>query len=330
MRDNAPLKQVLELARIFWDSQVFLTACKLRVFDYLKEPVDAAFVSKKIKCDKRSTEMLLSALVSLGFVSMEKNNYSIKPKYSDFLLSESKKNVLSIIDHYYHMWEEWGKLIDSVRTGKAIEKKVSKELRKEYTKSFITGMDNLTKFQKERILNNLNLRGVRKILDVGSGPATYLREILKKNKDIEGVILDLPDSAEVGREFIKNDGLEKRVKFIEGDLKEVDFGDDYDCIFIFQVLHALDDKTRQLAIKKAFKALKKGGKIYIHEFYLNEKKTYPRENVIFRLNMLIHADGGDNLSTKEIKDIMENAGFKLTKKVVFKKPATVLYEGTKI
>lgn len=329
MIKNIGLKTILNLGRVFWDSQAFLTACKLRIFDYLREPIEVTSVSKKLRTNERATKILLDALVSLGFVRLKGTKYVLNSRFSDFLLSDSDKNVLSILDHYYHMWDDWGKLIDSIKTGKCIEKKVNNELKRQYTKSFITGMDNLTKFQKERILNSLDLKGVKKILDIGSGPATYLREILKRSKNITATILDLPDAAEVGKEFIRKDNLEKRVRFIVGDIREKELDKDYDCVFIFQVLHALDQKTREIAINKAHKALNKGGKIYIHEFYLNEKKTYPKENVIFRLNMLIHADGGDNLSIKEIKNLLENAGFSIKNEFIFKNPSTVLIEGIK-
>ncbi len=329
MINSRNLKFILSLGRIFWDSQVFLTACKLRVFDFIKEPVDVITIAKNIRCDERATNMLLDALVSLGFVCQKGKKYVVKSKYSDFLLSDSDKNVLSILDHYYHMWDDWGKLTYCIKTGKALEKKVSIELKKQFTKSFITGMDNLTKFQKERVLNCLDLKGVKRILDIGSGPATYLREILKNNQDIMATILDLPDAAEVGKEFVIKDNLEKRISFIEGDIGEVELGNNYDCVFIFQLLHALDEKKRSLAVNKAYNALNRGGKIYIHEFFLNEKKTFPRENVIFRLNMLIHAHGGDNLSVREIKNLLESAGFYIKKEYIFKKPANVLIEGIK-
>lgn len=329
MNKNISVKKILGLGRIFWDSQTFLTACKLRIFDYLKEPIDVISITKKIKSNERATKMFLDALVALGFVRLKGKKYVINSKYSDYLLSDSDKNVLSILDHYYNMWNDWGKLIDSIKSGNAIEKKVDNTIKKQNTKSFIVGMDNLTKFQKDRILNCLDLNGVKKILDIGSGPATYLREILKKNKNVTATILDLPDSAEVGKEFIRKDNLDKRVRFIDGDIREKDVDKDYDCVFIFQVLHALDEKTREIAIKKAYNALNNCGKIYIHEFYLNEKKTYPKENVIFRLNMLIHANGGDNLSVREIKNLLENVGFVIKNEFLFKNPATVLIEGIK-
>lgn len=329
MNSGNVLKKIFSLGRVFWDSQVFLCSVKLRVYDFLSDWSDSSIISKKLKLDMRATEMLLDALASLGFLLKKKKNYKIKNEFAPFLLSNSQSNVLSILDHYYHMWDDWGSLIESLRTGKPVNKVVDDKTKRMYTKAFITGMDNLTKFQKDRLIENLNLNGVKSILDIGSGPATYLREILKKNGDIVATIVDLPVAAEVGKEFIKKDNLNSRVKFLLGDIRDIKIDRSYDCIFIFQVLHALNMDTRKIAIKKSFEALNKGGRIYIHEFYLNETKTSPKDSVIFRLNMLLHAPGGDNLTTAEIKELLREAGFDITKVIKFKNPSTVLVEGTK-
>ena len=323
------LKKILSLGRVFWDSQVLLVSVELNIFDQLLDWTDSSDVAKSIKADNKATLMLLDALVSLGFLQKKNDKYRLKQAYANFLNSKSDKNVLSILKHYYYMWEDWGRLIESIKTGKAIEKQLDLETKKKYTKVFITGMDDLTKFYKDRIIKEIGLNNVKKILDIGSGPATYVREILKKNKNIKATILDLPIASQIGKEFIKKDNLLKRVDFIEGDIKEVDIGKGYDCVFIFQVLHALDIDTRKIALKKTYDSLKNNGKIYIHEFYLNNSKTGPKDNVVFRLNMLIHAVGGDNLTINELKNLLETTGFKIGKIVKFKNPSTVLVEGKK-
>lgn len=323
------LKKILSLGRIFWDSQILLVSAELNIFDEVLDWTDGERVAKSIKTDYKATLMLLDALVSLGFLEKKHNKYRLKQAYGNFLNSNSDKNVLSILKHYYYMWGDWGQLIDSLKTGKSIEKQVDLETKKKYSKIFITAMDDLTKFYKDRIIKEIDLSNVKKILDIGSGPATYIREILKREKNIKATILDLPIAAKVGRDFVKKEHLLERVNFIEGDLREVNFGKGYDCVFIFQVLHALDDDTRKLALKKAYDSLKDNGKIYIHEFYLNNSKTAPKDNVIFRLNMLIHAPGGDNLSIKELRCLLQTAGFQLGKIVKFKTPSTVLVEGKK-
>ncbi len=329
MNRGKQLRKILSLGRVFWDSQVLLTSVELNIFDYLTDWVDVDIVAKKVRTEKRATLMLLDALVSLGFLHKKNNKYRIKQEYANLLNSNSEENVLAILKHYYHMWDDWGSLIESLKTGKPVEKEVDLETKNKYTKAFITGMDNLTKFQKDRVIKEIDLKNVRNILDIGSGPATYVREILKNNKNMRATILDLPISAKIGKEFVKKDNLLERVRFIEGDLKEVNFGKGYDCIFIFQVLHSLDADTRALALKKAYDALNKNGKVYIHEFYLNNSKTAPKDSVIFRLNMLIHAPGGDNLTISEIKELIEQAGFQTGKIIKFKNPSTVLIQGIK-
>lgn len=321
------LKEILTLGRSFWDSQVLLCSVKLKVFDFLDEFITAETLSKKIKVNSRALRMLLDALTSLGFLEKKNNQYKNKGKYSEFLKSDSPKSVNSILTHYYNMWNDWGNLIQSIKTGNPND---NRKKDKEESYHFINGMDNLTKFYKDNLISNIDFMKAKKILDIGSGPATYLREMLKKNKNLQAVILDLPQATFVAKEKLKNEGLINRVKFIEGSLDEKDFGSGYDIILISQVLHSLNRKLCQIALEKSFKALKKGGKIYIHEFYLNEKRTAPKDSVVFCINMLLHTDGGDNFTIRELKELISSAGFSMEKTIRFKKPPTVLIEGIKI
>lgn len=320
-----PLKQILSIGRSFWDAQILLTAANLNVFDFLKNATLAKDVAKAVKTEETATVMLLDALSSMGILEKDNKKYKLKDEVAAFLLSSSPKNVLSILNHYYYMYEDWGSLKEALVSGKAIEKKKDKN----ETYEFIRGMDNLTKFYKDRVVGSIDHTKAKSILDIGSGPATYLREILKKNKNIEGYILDLPDAVYIAKEFLKKEKLLNRVKFIEGDLEKVNWGGKHDIILISQVLHSLNPEVVKTVFKKAYNALNAGGSLYVHEFYLNEERTFPQENVIFCLNMLLHTDGGNNFTVKELKKLYQDAGFKDVKSKKFTKPYTVMMVGYK-
>lgn len=321
-----PLKHILSLGRSFWDAQVLLTATNLKIFDNLQDFCNAKEVAKSCKLKLRPTVMLLDALASLKILEKKDDKYCVSKDYAPFLLSTSEKNVVSILNHYYYMYADWGSLKQALKTDKPVDRK---ERSVDQFYEFIRGMDNLTKFYKDRLIANIKTDGVKKFLDVGSGPATYLRDILKKNKDIKGYILDLPDATKVAKEFLTKEGLLNRVKFIKGDIESADFGNGYDAILMSQVLHSLTPESVKIAFNKAYNALKKGGKLYIHEFYLNETRTFPPENVIFCLNMLLHSNGGDNFTISQIKKLYSVHGFKNIKITKFKKPYTVLLAAEK-
>ncbi len=317
------LKDLLGIGRAFWDSQVLLTAINLNIFDQLENYSTANSLAKKIKADSRAMRMLLDALTSLNFIEKRSDKYRLKEKYAPYLISKSDKNILSILRHYSNMWNDWGNLPRAVKTGKPFD---SRKKDKEESYHFINGMDNLTKFYKKNIIEKIDFKEAKKILDIGSGPATYLREMLNINKNLKAVILDLPSATFVAREKIEQEGLSDRVSFIEGGLQEKDFGKGYELILISQVLHSLSRELGRTAIEKSYGALKKGGKLYIHEFYLNEKRSYPKDNVVFCLNMLLHSNGGDNYTVNELKTLIESQPFKISKIIKFKKPPTVLIE----
>lgn len=320
------LKKILGIGRSFWDSQVLLCAVKLKVFEYLDTPCTAQSLSKKIDVNERALRMLLDTLASLGFLEKRGDNYKNKDRYAKFLKYNTSESLTSILNHYYNMWNDWGNLINSIKTGNPCEIRKNDE---EANYHFINGMDNLTKFYKDKVISHIDFYDSKKILDIGSGPATYLREMLKKNKKLKATILDLPHAIAVAKEKLEKEGLINRVEFITGSLEDKKFGSGYDIVLISQVLHSINRQLCNIALKKAYESLKKGGKIYIHEFYLNEKRTFPKDNIVFCLNMLLHTNGGDNFTVSELNKLLKTSGFTIKKIVKLKNPATVLIEGIK-
>jgi hypothetical protein len=61
-------------------------------------------------------------------------------------------------------------------------------------------------------------------------------------------------------------------------------------------------------IKKAVSALSPGGKIFIQEFVMNNKKDGPLFPSLFALNMLLGSDGGTAYSEKELCDMLKKVG----------------------
>ena len=61
----------------YWKSQALITAVELEIFTHLRKGwKSAASISKLIKTDKRATEILLDAMVSMNF--LEKNGSVFK------------------------------------------------------------------------------------------------------------------------------------------------------------------------------------------------------------------------------------------------------------
>jgi hypothetical protein len=108
-------------------------------------------------------------------------------------------------------------------------------------------------------------RQPQRLLDVAGGPAQYSIAFCQKYPNLKADILDLPNVADYGREIVEKAELGERIHYIIGNLLEVDWGNNYDVILLFNILHTLSAQQCEVTIQKAFGALQSGGTILIEE-----------------------------------------------------------------
>ncbi len=288
-------------------SRVILTASNYHVFDHLEDRMNARALAHKIRADRRATEILLDALTGMGLLRKEKSGYVNTPSSSKFLVSTSEYYQGDIIRHADRMWDSWSNLDRVIKTGKPCRGKRDHE-------SFILGMHNLSELKAGKVLSAIGLRGVNTALDLGGGPGTYAIEMAKKN--IQITLFDAPETEKYAKKVIRSAGLKTgAITFVGGDFFSDDIGKEYDLILVSQICHAYSERKNIMLMRKCRKALRGKGRVVIHEFLVNEKKTEPLWSALFAINMLVHTDGGRTYTPGEMKTWLLKAGFSTVKKV---------------
>ena len=302
----------------FFVSRIILTANNYRVFDHLEGTgKTAGRLAKAVSVDVRAAELLLNGLVAAGLLVKEGGLYRNAAAASIYLVSGKPSYQGDILNHYNTLWTNWSGLDTVLKTGKPFKKAHDHE-------SFILGMHNLALQKVRQVARSLRLSGVKRLLDLGGGPGTYAMAFARKN--IEVTLLDFPETLKIAKRLIAASGLENKIKLLPGDFSKTGFGNNYDMVFISQILHAYNDRDCMSLLKKSSASLKPGGRVVVQEFYLDETKTNPPQGAIFAINMLVNTSGGRTYTPAEISSWMKKAGFTdITKKILGE---TVLISGT--
>jgi len=303
------LEEAKELRKIwsgFRASRVLLTANNFRVFDIMTKPQSARTVSKKLNTDLRATEILLDALTGISLLKKNKDKYSNSPLASRFLVKGSTYYQGDILRHADTLWQNWSGLDEVIKTGRPSRKAHDHE-------SFILGMHNLALLKAKDIVKQIGLKGVKTALDLGGGPGTYSIEIAKNGVDV--TLFDRPETVEIARRVVNREGT-KKIGFIQGDFISDDIGKGYDLIFASQILHSLSEKDNLHLLRKCKRALNRGGRMVIQEFYILKDRAHPLPGALFSVNMLINTPGGRCYSPDEMKTWLLKAGFKKTEEKV--------------
>ena len=114
------------------------------------------------------------------------------------------------------------------------------------------------------VIKHLNLpAGPTRLLDVGGGHGTYTALLCQKYPQLHGTILDSFAGLETGRQTVEKNKLQSRVALQKGDMFAAEWGQDFDLILLFNVLHQFDSEAGVQLLKKAQRALKPGGKVAV-------------------------------------------------------------------
>ena len=304
-------KDILQLSGAYWAGCALQAAVMLDLFTALHSgPKEEKELAGELGCDPRGFGMLVTALISLGFVERSGDGGLKAPEQAIRLLSRDSQDYLGfIIKHHANIMPAWAKLVTAVQTGASTaERSTLHTPDAAEREDFLMGMFNIARLQADRIADALDLRGRKRLLDVGGGPGTYAVYFCLKNTDLRATIFDLPTSEPFARKIIQRFGLEKRVDFVGGNFLEDALPEGHDVAWLSQVLHgeSPDDAARLVA--RVGTALKPGGLLCVQDFMLDDDRTGPEHAALFSLNMLVQTCGGQAYSKNEIARFIRDAG----------------------
>jgi SAM-dependent methyltransferase len=317
--NKAHLREADEFRRMlngFQASRIIITANNFKVFGHLRSARDADALAREISADRRATEILCDALTSLGLLRKTAGRYRNSPLATRLLAGPGPLFQGDMVRHAETLWKNWAALDEVMTTGRPARKAHDRD-------AFIRAMDNNASLRVDDVVRALDLRGVRRALDLGGGPGTYGMALAKKG--VRVTLFDLPDTISIARDVVGKTA--KNIEFREGDFLSDDIGNGFDLVFISQIVHIFDERENLQLLEKAKAALNPGGRVAVHDFYLEPGRTSPPSGALFGVNMLVNTDAGRSYALKEIRSWLVQAGFKAI--TVKRVGVTVLVQGKK-
>ncbi|MDB5354856.1 MAG: methylase involved in ubiquinone/menaquinone biosynthesis [Phycisphaerales bacterium] len=159
------------------------------------------------------------------------------------------------------------------------------------------------------LAQNLPLPGARKILDVGGGTGLYSIALLRVNPDLRAVIWDRPEVLKVAKEMAEKHGVADRVDFTPGDMFADPVPAGCDVALLSNVLHDWDIPECQTLLNRCAAGLPQGGKLLIHDVYLNDEMDGPLPLALYSAALFTITEGRA-YSAAEYRKMLTAAGLK--------------------
>lgn len=299
--------ELMALANAFSEAQTLLAANDLDVFTVIgREGRTAAEVAAKCKADPKGMRFLLQALAGLGLLSHRRDRYWNAPlgrKYLDRASPTSISNLLWLLGHH---WQDWTRLPRILRTGRPGWAPITKSLA--FRRRFSLAMHERSHVLAPPTIATIRLpANAKKFLDLGGGPGSYAIALAKRHRRLEGVVLD--QTVTIAKRLILQAGLGARLKARAGNIFKDQLGTDYDAVLVSNVIHVFNQAENKVLLKRVRDALRRGGKIFIVEFFLDDTRTRPAKSAVFSLMMYLYTATGQCYSWRETEDWLRQLGF---------------------
>ena len=322
MSERPNPEKILQTGLAFWASKTLLSAIELGLFTELAAgPACFDTLHGRLGIHPRSARDFLDALVAIGFLQRDGDQYGNTPETDLFLDRKKPSYVGGILEMANHrLYPFWGHLTEALRTGNpqnelkgggpgVFETLYADPAR---LKQFLAAMTGISHGANMAIARMFPWKDYRTFADVGTAQGDLAAQIALANPHLRGIGFDLPEVAPIFEEYIAAVGVTDRLRFQPGSFFEHPLPK-VDVVLMGHILHDWDLPTKQMLIRKAFDALPAGGALIVYEAIIDDDRSKNAFGLLMSLNMLIETPGGFDYTGADCSGWMKEAGFSSTR-----------------
>lgn len=311
------LDDLMEVTRGFRRARIILSAVEADIFNAIGSgKLSAKQVTEKGELDHRAVEIMLDALTAMGLIIKGDGSYRLSEIASEYLNKESEAYIGATMLHHANLWQNWTNLTNIIR-GEVTDWMIKSPLLSDPTlnRSFILCMHDLHYPDAMRMVQFLELKDVKHMVDIGGGAGSYSIAFVNSTRGLRATIVDLQQTIEVAKEIVADFGLEERIECKVGDVYHdlmLPFGNDVDLFFVSNVIHQEGYEENARLMKRLYNNLVPGGRVVINDIMVDETRTHPEKGALFSVNMLVGTERGMSYTHGEVESMLANAGFEVS------------------
>ena len=305
----------LSLAEVFqlgyyWETKILLTAVKLDVFSAIGErPKSVEDIAGRLQADSPTLSLLLNALVAMKLLTKEERLYGNSSIAIKYLVRSSPQYVGHLLLLHDAEWNNWGKLEETIRTGKRTVDRHVFETDPELGSHVLAVLNRIGQQSGPDLAKRLKLSGRERMCDLGGGAGTNAIAFCQVYPDVHATVFDLPETLKLTGRTVKEAGLDSRIALHPGDFNRDPLGGPYDVVLMSDILHYQTFEMNQDLVKKVYGALAPGGRLVIKDRFLDEAGTGPAWTTAFAVHILVNTQKGSCFQASEAMQWLQTAGF---------------------
>jgi SAM-dependent methyltransferase len=277
-------------------------------------------LARRLRASPRGVDMLCRNLAWAGLLIKTGFRYRNSPFARKELNRKSPACRWAYLDLLRGHWDAWSRLTRSVRLGRPVEGNDDPD-DAAYRRRFTWAMHDRSRDVAPKIAAQINLRGVRTLLDLGGGPGTYALAFLRRNPELRATVCDRAPALAVARKIAASVPYGRRLSYLPLDFVRQPIPGRYDVIWFSNVLHIYSPEENRRLFRKMAKALAPGGRLLIQDAFVHDGGGVhgEEEASLFAVTMLLFTERGNTYSVRDTTAWLKQAGFARVRPVRMKK-----------
>jgi ubiquinone/menaquinone biosynthesis C-methylase UbiE len=323
-----------DLSFDFAPQVVLFAVLKLGIFSAIvKGATSVNDVALATKCSPRGVKVVLNCLVAMGLLEKENEIYGLNDFSRKYFLPSSENYVGEVFSYCDQLLRLWLTFPEAVRTGRPSLSIFTGEESERLNINIVEALFQVHKVSAWTLVDVLKndasiLAGqntVMRVLDVAAGSAVWSIPFTLKFKQLQVAAIDFAPVLEVAKRYTRQFGVENRYRFIDADIREIEFEPDaFDAALLGHICHSEGAKGSQRLIAKCFRALKKNGSVLIMDYIPDEEKKSELLPLLVAVNALLGTEEGDTFTFSEYRQWLLSAGFSEVRCVKVKHHAPII------
>lgn len=304
------IPEIISLASAFYGSSILFSALELDLFTHIAtcENPTLETLSPTLKVNPRGLRLLLDAAVAIGLLTKTNDVYALTPATQATLVRGAPHDLTQAIAYNRDVYPAWGRLTELVQTGLPVEKpEIHLGDDPARTRTFALSMHGRAMGIGKAVIPALQLPKSAKVLDLAGGPGTYALLMAQSDPTLTCDTYDLPAISAVAKEITAS--CAAQITCHAGDYHLDTYPENtYDVVTLFGCLHQESPEAIVDILKRATRALKSGGTLYVLDLMTGPDHTTPPFSALFAVNMALTTTNGWVFSTTELQAWMTEAG----------------------
>lgn len=315
MKLTTQAHEISDIAFGFMASKALFAALELGLFDHLADaPMTAEALAERagIHTDRATT--LLTALAGLGLVDPRDGAFANSPAAASFLVKGQKYDFSDYIR--LQVGRQMYPLMDQLND--ALTDNLPDEAVGSYAEWFSDPAEARLYSESQHagslgparaLARRLDIDGAARLLDVGGGTGAFSITLCNAFPGLDSTIVDFPNVVDVGRGKVDAAGLSDRIHYVEADATGLDWPGDQDMVLMSYLLSGVPAEMHDGLFAAAFRALKPGGRILVHDFIVRDDRTGPHLTALWQLQHTAFTPHACSLDDAGLAGALESAGF---------------------